>query len=337
MQPVLVPSPLLPRYSLVVPVYRNEGSLVDLIAAIADLNSELDYRLEAIFVVDGSPDASLERLRELLPDCGYSAKLVALSRNFGSFAAIREGLALAEGDYAAVMAADLQEPPELVTEFFRELRKDDVDVVFGVREGRDDPLATRLASGLFWSAYRRFVRPDVPPGGVDVFAVNRSFLKRLVDFKEANSSLLALLFWMGGRRRFVAYRRRERQHGASAWTFGKKLTYLMDSIFAFTDAPIRALLLLGGLGLFVGIVLAVVVLAARLTGLVEVPGYTATVLTVLFFGALNTFGLGVVGNYAWRAYENTKRRPSAIPMLVEQYAPACDRGDMDANRDFGHE
>lgn len=329
MQPVLKA-----RFSLVMPVYRNEGSIPDLIAAVAGIDRDLGHRLEAIFVVDGSPDASYSRLHELLPHAGFASRLIALSRNFGSFAAIREGLQIASGEYAAVMAADLQEPPELVTRFFGELEQGDVDVVFGVRESRDDPLRSRIAARLFWGLYRRFVQSDVPSGGVDVFAVNRPFLDRLIRFEEANGSLLGLLFWMGGRRRFVPYARQARQHGKSAWTFGKKLTYLLDSVFAFSDAPIRLLLATGIGGLVISTLLGATVLVAKLADIVPVPGYAGTMLAVLFFGGLNALGLGLVGNYAWRAYENTKRRPLGIPMLIEQFpaVPLTSKG-MDKTDD----
>ncbi|SDQ88901.1 glycosyltransferase family 2 protein [Pseudoxanthomonas sp. CF125] len=314
MQPVLKP-----HFSLVIPVYRNAGSIHDLVRAVARLDAGLDGRLEVIFVVDGSPDDSHERLRNELPASGLDAKLILLSRNFGSFAAIREGLLHAQGEFAAVMAADLQEPPELVLEFFQRLSAGEGDIAFGVREARQDPLSTRMSAALFWWFYRKFVQRDVPVGGVDVFAVTRQFLERLLTLTEANGSLLGLLFWIGGRRIFVPYSRTERQHGKSAWTFRKKLTYLMDSVFAFTDAPIRILLAVGLAGLLTSMAMGALVLIAKLLGLVAVPGYTGTMLTLLFFGGLNAFGLGLVGNYAWRAYENTKQRPLSIPMLIEKY------------------
>lgn len=307
------------RYSLVIPVYKNEGSIPDLIAALGEMNRELDNRLEIIFVIDGSPDGSYALLHDLLPTTSLHAKVVLLSRNFGSFAAIREGLTLAQGDYAAVMAADLQEPPELIAKFFAVLGEGGADVVFGLREARQDPFMTRLSAGAFWWVYRRFVQRDVPVGGVDVFAVNRAFMLRLIALEEANSSLLGLLFWMGGRRTFVPYARRERAHGKSAWTLKKKVTYLLDSIFAFTDAPVRVLLFSGILGLTISVMFGLAVVAAKLLGTVPVPGYAGTMLAVLFFGGLNALGLGLVGNYAWRAYDNTKRRPLSISTLVEEY------------------
>src|SRR5690242_2905705 len=105
--------------SLVVPVYNNEDSIGDLVAAIAELSRQLDGELEAVFVIDGSPDRSLQRLTEALPGAPFPARVFVLSRNFGSFAAIKAGLGCATGPYFAVMAADLQEPPELVLDFFR--------------------------------------------------------------------------------------------------------------------------------------------------------------------------------------------------------------------------
>ncbi|GAB3362725.1 glycosyltransferase family 2 protein [Lysobacter rhizosphaerae] len=312
-------SVLNPRYSLVIPVYRNSDNIDELLPACRALHDALAERLEVIFVVDGSPDDSHAQLLSKLPASGLRAQLISLSRNFGSFAAIREGLQQARGEFAAVMAADLQEPPELVLDFFARLERDEGDIAFGLREARNDPPMSKLFSTMFWWVYRSFVQRDVPVGGVDVFATNRPFLDRVIGFSEANSSLLGLLFWMGGRRIFVPYARRERRHGKSAWTFRKKFTYLLDSIFAFTDAPIRLLLACGILGMGLALTMGVAVLLARLLGEVDVPGYAGTMLTVLFFGGLNALGLGLVGNYAWRAYENTKHRPLSIPMMLDRF------------------
>lgn len=307
-----------PRYSVVIPVYKNEGSIPSLLQALEELSKSLDALLEVVFVVDGSPDASFQTLESSLHAVAFQSRLVLLSRNFGAFAAIRCGLSEATGDYIGVMAADLQEPPSLMRDFFNALTTKPLDVVFGQRLGRSDPGLTKLASGVFWGIYRRLVQPDVPEGGVDVFAVTATFRDRLVALGEANSSLLGLLFWLGGRREFIGYQRLERLHGRSAWTFRKKLTYLLDSIFAFSDLPVRALMTLGLLGLGVAFVLGVVVLLARLLGAHAVPGYAGSMLAILFFGALNTFGIGIVGNYAWRAYENTKQRPlNIVSMRIE--------------------
>ena len=308
------------KYSLVVPVYCNEASIGELIDAVVRLDRALDHGLEVVFVVDGSPDRSYERLDAALPASGLNAQLIALSRNFGSFSAVREGLAAARGDYMAMMAADLQEPEDLILAFFRTLASEPIDIVLGVRAGRQDPTATRVASMLFWWLYRRFVQPEIPPGGIDVFACNRAFRDHLLEMHETNTSLVGQIMWLGFRRKLIPYRRLPRRHGKSAWSFSRKVKYLLDSLFAFSDLPIRALTWVGAAGLAISIVLALIVLIAKATGAIDVPGYAATVLTIIFFAALNSFGLGIIGSYTWRAYENTKARPQAVVLRTKSFA-----------------
>lgn len=300
------------RYSLVIPVFKNEPAIPDLLAALTNLDRVLGSALEVVLVVDGSPDRSLAVLIDALPATGLQAKVLDMARNFGAFAAIRAGLIEARGPYFAVMAADLQEPPELVIEFFRKLESDTCDVVCGVREGRDDPLAARATSALFWATYRRLVQPEMPKGGIDVFGCNQRARDALVAFSEAHSSLVGQLVWIGMRRCDVPYRRRARVHGTSGWTLGKKITYMLDSSLAFSDLPIRILFAVGCIALAVALGYGAVVLVARLTGIISEPGYATTVLLIAGFGALNALGLSVVGAYAWRAFENTKGRPLAI-------------------------
>ncbi len=306
--------------SLIIPVYKNEASLPDLLAALRALNGQLQDRLEVVFVIDGSPDRCHEILRQQLPAQPFAATLVLLSRNFGSFAAVRAGLERARGRCFAVMAADLQEPPELAARMFELLQTEPVDVVVGVRSARDDPALQRWQASLFWAAYRRWVVPQMPPGGVDVFACNLVFRDALLVLEERRSSLIAQIFWLGFRRAELPYQRRARAHGESAWTWRKKVSYLADSVFAFTDLPIRGLLLTGSVGVLAATALGLLAVIGRLMGWIAVSGYTMTMVVILFFGALNLLSLGVVGSYAWRAYENTKQRPQALVLAVQHFA-----------------
>ncbi|MGQ0799723.1 MAG: glycosyltransferase family 2 protein [Pseudomarimonas sp.] len=319
--------------TLVVPVYRNEANIPALLARLADLHSRVPGGIRVLAVVDGSPDRSFERLRDGFAVAPYASRLLLLSRNFGSFAAIRAGLAEVRTPYMAVMAADLQEPSELFESLFAKLRTGDHDVLLASRSGRSDPWFSRFSSGLFWGMYRRLVQPEMPAGGVDVFACNALFRDRLVAFGESNSSLVGQLLWLGFRRAEVPYQRQARELGTSAWTFRRKLRYLADSVFSFSDLPIRVFLAVGGLGLLASVGFAMAVLLARLSGAIEVPGYTATVLAVLFFSALNLFGLGVIGSYVWRGFENTKARPLAVVMQREDFnieSPALPSVDLNA-------
>ena len=298
--------------SLVVPVYKNEENLDRLLSEIERLDEKLGRRLEVVFVVDGSPDRSLEILSARLPHFPVLTQLVSLTRNFGAFPAIAAGLARGTGDFFAVLAADLQEPPELIVEFWETLRSGEADVVFGCRAGRDDPPVSRFLSWIFWSFYRGFVLKDLPAGGVDIFGCNKAVRDQVLLLKEADSNLIALFLWVGFRRKFVPYYRRARQEGVSAWTIRKKVKYALDSIFNFTDLPLRVLLTSGVVGTLLSIAASVIVVIGRFTGLILVSGYTPIVLIVSFFGGLTTLGLGLIGQYLWLSLQNARGRPSYI-------------------------
>jgi len=308
------------RFSLVVPVYGNEGSIRELLDAIAGIASRLDEPFEAVFVVDGSPDDSAALLDRGLPEQPFASTVVHLSRNFGSFAAIRAGLEVVSGTCVAVMAADLQEPPELIDQFYALLAADEADIVVGERTARADSSSTKLGSAVFWSLFRRFIQPDMPAGGVDVFGCNDQVRRAIVGMRESNSSLVGLLIWMGFRRVGVPYERRERTSGKSGWTLSKKVRYMADSVFSFTDLPIRLLLFTGVIGLLGTILASVVVFIGWATNHIEVPGYTPLMLALLIVSGLMLCALGIIGSYVWRTYENTKQRPITLVQSTQHHA-----------------
>jgi len=305
--------------SIIIPVYKNEANIPHLLDALIFINEQLKDNTEFIFVVDGSPDKSYELLNEMLPTTTLNAKLLVLSRNFGSFAAIKVGLEHANGNYFGVMAADLQEPPELLIESFEHLETKDYDVIVGTRDSRTDPFMSQLSSQLFWSFYKKFVVPEMPTGGVDIFSCNDLFRQELLKLDEAHSSLIAQIFWLGFRRKIIYYTRLKREYGTSAWTLKKKVNYMMDSVFSFTDLPIKLLSRIGLLGMVFFLFAGTSAFLGRVFGLIEVPGYTTTFLTIGFFGAMNLFGLGIIGSYTWRTYENTKHRQNAICMIKKEF------------------
>lgn len=310
------------EYSIVIPVYKNEASLPAVVERLEAMQSRLDAPLEAVFVIDGSPDHSLELLRTLLPQAAVSSQLIAHSRNFGSFPAIKAGFAHARGSYIAAMAADLQEPPELIEEFFAELASGSWDVAVGTRVSREDPSASRLLSNIYWKSYRSLIQPDMPPGGVDIFATTRPVAKRLIELDESHSSLVGLLFWLGYRRVEIPYSRQEREHGKSAWSMRKKIGYLLDSVFSFTSMPITAILTVGFTGTVLSLIAAFWVFIAWSIGSVSVQGYTALMLVLLFSTGSVLFAIGILGTYVWRTYENTKNRPASVVMSAEVFPGA---------------
>lgn len=300
--------------SLIIPVYRNEENLPRLFDELERLDARMAGSLEVVFVVDGSPDRSAAILRDKLAGWSLRTRLIELSRNFGSFAAIGAGLSQAAGDQFAVIAADLQEPPDLVIAFERILVSGEADVVFGHREGRGDPWFSRVMSELFWTLYRRFVVPDMPKGGIDVFGCTRRVRDHLVQMRELNTNLVALLLWLGFRRTFVPYQRRARLEGRSAWTFGKKFRYALDSVFNFTDLPIRILLGIGTAAVTLAVAAGAAVVVRWWMGLVPVLGYTPLMLAIVAFGGVTALGLGIVGQYQWLSLQNTRNRPPFVVM-----------------------
>ena len=312
--------------SLVIPVYRNAENLPRLFSELEQLASRLPAPLEVVFVVDGSPDTSIDILRSRLPGWAVRSQLLELSRNVGSFAAITAGLAAGRGEYFAVMAADMQEPPDLILRFLQVLQSGKADVTFGHRVGRADPFWSRILSDSFWRLYRRFVVKEMPKGGVDVFGCTRQVRDHLVGLKEAGTNLIALLLWLGFRREFVGYERRPRLEGRSAWTFGRKVRYAVDSVFSVTDLPIRLLLFLGITGTLAAVVASGVVYTYWLLGRVQVLGYTPLMLMIAFFGGLTALGLGIVGQYLWISIQNTRGRPAYVVKSSETFGPLVEGG-----------
>ena len=313
------------KFTVVVPVYKNEESidrLLDEVTKLAEQMAELGFELELVTVVDGSPDQSYSMIRARLTDLPFSCSLVAHSRNFGSFAAIRTGLAHGSGDYFGVLAADLQEPVDLMADFAEALDAGDCDVVIGRRSERDEAFSKTFSARVFWGLYRRLIVKEMPSGGVDVFGCSSTFRDHLLELEESRTSLVGLIFWLGFERKEVEYKRQARDAGQSAWTMRKKLRYMADSIFAFTDYPIRFLLGFGLVSTMLSIVSGLIVAIARITGNIEVPGFAALMLVTLTFGSILILGLGLVGEYSWRAYENTKHRPTSVVARVESNVQA---------------
>ena len=300
------------RYSVVVPIYGNRDSLPSLVDRLIALDTSRGGGLEGVFVVDGSPDDSLGVLRRALAGGQLRAQVASHSRNFGSFAAVRSGLAIARGEYIGVMAADLQEPAEVVASFFDALESGGCDIALGQRIGRDDPRFSSIAARTYWRIYQRFINPEIPTGGIDVFGCTRAIGERIVSFPETHTSMIGLLFWLGFRRTYIPYRREPRHSGRSGWTFRRRIRYLFDSIYAFTDLPVVLLQIIGFLGTLISTVVGLMVFIGWLAGAVKEPGYTPLMIAIAGSTSALLLALGVVGSYVWRTYENSKARPLAL-------------------------
>lgn len=298
--------------SLIIPVYRNEDNIPLLIKTLNNISSRVKGVLEVIFVIDDLSDRSGDLLLRAREKMEFRSTIIFHSRNFGSLAAVRTGLMHISSDIIAVMAADLQEPPELILEFFDILENDKADVVFGKRIKRSDNWFSDFFSNFFWFLYRKLVIPEIPKGGADVFGCNKTVLDSLLKLDESNSSIIGQLFWVGFRHQFVEYIRQPRLHGKSKWKLSKKIRYLMDSVFSFSQLPILIVLYLGFLGSLVSGFFGLFILINKIYGQIVLPGYATIVVLITFSTSVILFVQGIIGSYLWRAFENTKKRPLSI-------------------------
>ena len=298
--------------SIVVPVYKNEGAIDHLLKRIGEISRAVTGTVEAVFVVDGSPDKSLETLRSRLPYDGFDAKVLLLSRNFGAFSAIRAGLREARGEATVVMAADLQEPTSLILDMLGIVQRDEADVAVGVRQSRKDGVVSRTLSAVFWKVFNRVSSLELPRGGVDIFALSRSARETLNSFEESSTSLIGLIYWMGFRRQEVPYHRVERQVGKSSWSLQKRINYAKDSITAFSEFPLSVFLWSGVVGAVVSLVFALIGAFQYLFTSDHQSQREITAIGLLFVASYLMAGLGIIGTYLWRLAENVRNRPDSI-------------------------
>jgi dolichol-phosphate mannosyltransferase len=302
--------------SLIVPVYFNADSLGKLAERLEKVAAAADWDLEVIFVDDGSGDASWTRIQEIARSWPR-ARGLRLTRNFGSQMAIAAGLAEAKGQAAAVLSADLQEPPELLPEMVTAWRKG-ATAVLAVRRSRPEGLATRAAAGFYYRTLRRLAFSDMPAGGFDCFLVGRAAIDFLVESREVHTSLPGLLLWGGFATALVPYDRAARGEGESRWTFGKKLKYFLDAVISFSYAPLRWMSVAGALLALAAFAYAVFLIAYKLVESQPIQGWTSLMVALAFFSGVQLLSLGVLGEYLWRTLDAARARKG---FLVSERVP----------------
>ena len=296
------------KISIVVPVYYNEGSLALLHQRLSECAATTpNYNFEFVFVDDGSGDSSFQVL-ETLSQTDQRVRVIKLVRNFGSTTAILAGLGHATGDVVAVISADLQDPPEIIWEMLPHWEKG-TRMVFAARGQRDDPLSSRLPAEVFNTLFRRFALKGYPKGGFDCFLIDRQVVNVLVQCAEKNTHLPGLLIWTGFEYSVIYYHRQERQHGKSRWNLRRKLKYFADAFTAFSYFPLRLCSALGVLLALAGLFYALGVVVLGLTGNIRVEGWTSLMVVVLITAGVQLLMLGIVGEYLWRNFDQTRHRP----------------------------
>lgn len=299
------------KLSIVIPVYYNEQNLMPLYLDIKEkVIDKIDFGYEIVMVDDGSKDKSWEVMQKLA-EMDENIKIFHLSRNFGSHAAILCGLAQSTGDCAVVKAADLQEPTEMVLEMYDRWQNGN-NVVLAVRGGREESAGQTLFANLYYWLVRKTALPQMPKGGFDTFLVDRKVIEVLDRMDEKNSAITGQILWSGFKTDTVYYVRRAREIGKSRWTLKKKIRLVTDTLFSFSNLPITLVSAVGACSFLGSLLWGFVVLIFKLTGNIEVSGFTTLFIFQLFSFGIIMMTLGILGNYLWRSFDASRNRPVYI-------------------------
>jgi polyisoprenyl-phosphate glycosyltransferase len=300
------------KISVVIPIYYNAGSLPSLFSRLETLEENLllkNCSLELIFVDDGSEDSSLNLLLEFKKKRSET-KVVKLTRNFGAAKSSKTGLKFVTGDAFVILAADLQDPPELILTM-SEKWLSGAKFVICERSSRDDPLFSKLFASIYYKLVRTLVIKNFPKGGYDLALMDKDFLPYLVN--SSKSTVPSLLgFWLGFKPEIVPYHRELRKYDKSRWTFSKKLTLFLDVILGFSITPIRAISLLGLIVSILSFSYGGIVVIGGLMNKMPIEGYASIVALITFLLGLIIIMLGFISEYLWRIFDELNKRPEAI-------------------------
>jgi dolichol-phosphate mannosyltransferase len=300
-----------PRISVLTASFNEAENLPVLYGRLREVLDPLGVAWEWIVVDDHSVDDSYEIVQRMAEQ-DERVRGCRFSRNFGSHAAITCGFHRARGDCAIVIAADLQDPPDEIPRLLVEWEKG-AQIVWAVRAAREgESVSTRLFSRVYYALMRRTsALREMPASGADFLLADQVVLEAFRQFREANVSIFALIKWMGFRQAFIAYDRQERLYGESGWTLRKKLKLFVDSLASFTYLPIRLMSYLGFAVALMGFVYAGMVLVTGVLG-EPVAGWSSLMVAVLLLGGAQMLMLGVLGEYLWRALDESRRRPRYV-------------------------
>jgi dolichol-phosphate mannosyltransferase len=293
--------------SLVIPIFNEEELIDELVPRSIKAIELISTRFELILVDDGSTDGSLQKLINYQKNDGR-VKVVALSRNFGHQAAFTAGLEHAKGSYIAMMDGDLQDPPELLELMHQKLKNENFDIVSGKRSARKGNKAKNGITNFFHFIFKKITQIEDLENAGNFSMMNRKALNALLSMEERVRYLPGLRSFVGFNQGYIDYVREDRFQGEPKMTFGKLVLLATDAIFSFSKFPVRLCLVLGFIGTIVSLLAGIYVLTAKILGF-AIIGWPSTVLSIYFLGSIQLIFLGVVGEYVYRIYKESQKRP----------------------------
>ena len=301
------------KISLIIPCYNEEESLPFLYEELKRVTSEMsEYEFEMLFIDDGSKDKTLSLLKDM-GAMDERVKYISFSRNFGKESAMYAGFCNVTGDYAAVMDADMQDPPSLLPQMMEIIKSGDYDSVATRRVTRKgEPKIRSFFAKMFYKIMNKISDSDVVDGARDFRLMKRQMVNAIVNMSETNRFSKGIFGWIGFKTYWLPYENVERVAGQTKWSFWKLLKYSIDGIVNFSDAPLKISSWCGiGLTFVAAIALLIVFIRALCYG-DSVAGWPSTICIILFVGGVQLFCLGVMGQYISKIYKETKHRPQYI-------------------------
>ena len=296
--------------SCVVPVYNEETLIAEFIAALDNTLKELEYLYEIVIVDDGSQDNTLAIIHQLRSR--YPIRYIRFSRNFGKENALSAGLDYAQGDAVILLDGDFQHPLELLSQFVAQWEKGN-DMVYAVRQNRaDESWLKRTCAKAFYQLTSKINRINIPANAGDFRLLDRKIVNALQKLPERNRFMKGLYSWVGFKQIAIPFEVQPRKSGTSQWSFYSLLDLAITGITSFSAFPLR-MIALGGIGVaLIAILYAIWIILSTFIFGIQTPGWATIVTALTFFGGLQLFAIGVVGEYIGRVFDEVKHRPLYI-------------------------
>jgi dolichol-phosphate mannosyltransferase len=306
------------KYSIVIPLFNEEGIISLLVERLQQIMSELDGPTEVVMVDDGSKDATYQLVSTVTAG-DPRFKLIQFSRNFGHQQAITAGMDAASGDAVIIMDADLQDPPHVILEMAKKWQEG-YEVVYGLRQHREgERLFKTATASMFYGLLHRIAEVDTPVDVGDFRLVDRKALDAFLQMRESNRYVRGMFSWVGFRQAPVPYVREERAVGTTHYTLRKMIKLASNGIMGFSTAPLRLALGTGVFIAFAALIYGVVAIALKLAGVSLVPGYASLLFAVTFFSGIQLIVMGMVGLYVGRIYDEAKGRPLYVVRETQNF------------------
>ena len=297
--------------SIIIPVYNESGNLQILYDRIIETLSNISEHYEILFINDGSADDSMLKILTIAQQ-NTNVFYIDLSRNFGHQIAVSAGLEYCNASCTVIIDSDLQDPPELIAELYAK-HKEGFDVVYAKRQKRKgESFLKKLTAKIYYRLLKKLVSFEIPLDAGDFRLLSRKVVKAINRMPEQNKFLRGQIAWVGFKQSYVLFNRDSRQHGKSAYSYGKMIRLAFDGITGFSDKP---LLFVSRLGFIISIFSFFVIIYAVFSHYVleqTITGWTSLIISAAFIGGIQLLSIGVIGEYVSRINVNVKDRPLYI-------------------------